>query len=205
LLVGRRGARCGTRCGAPWGASYRVASTLPQQSEHPLPPNGAASYPAQATPATPGVNRPFSMKASNPRLGSCLPLGRTKLVTRSERQFARLTSLATLNVCHRPPLRQHLDEQTASLNRGMAAKPHKSCRPRSTSRLGRAPTFHSAFLGIASESGPGGRRAAHLRSEAGWGHARVVRLTPPRERSDQRKRARGRQPSYPGGLGTHQG
>ena len=29
--------------------------------------------------------------------------------------------------------------------RGMAAKPHKSCRPRSTSRLGRAPTIETAF------------------------------------------------------------
>jgi hypothetical protein len=49
----------------------------------------------------------------------------------------------------------------------MAAKPHQSCRPRSTSRLGRAPTFPTAFPRTASEPDPAGRRAAHLRSEAG--------------------------------------
>jgi hypothetical protein len=45
---------------------------------------------------------------------------------------------------------------TACRNEGMAAQPLKSCRPRSTSRLGRAPTFHTAFLGAASEPRPSG-------------------------------------------------
>jgi hypothetical protein len=58
-------------------------------------------------------------------------------------------------------------EHSSSRNVGMAAKPHESCRPRSTSRLGRAPTSRTASLRTASEPGQRGRRAAHLRSEAG--------------------------------------
>ena len=75
----------------------------------------------------------------------------------------------------------------------MAAQPHKSCRPRSTSPLGRAPTFHTAFLRPASEPGPAGRRAAHLRSEAGRARLRRDdptqrndRLLPPRSQQCQR-------------------
>jgi hypothetical protein len=48
----------------------------------------------------------------------------------------------------------------------------KSCRPRSTSRLGRATKFSPGFLRAASESGPVGRWAALLRSEAGPAPAR---------------------------------
>jgi hypothetical protein len=63
---------------------------------------------------------------------------------------------------------------TPMWNVGMAAKPHTSCRPRSTSRLGRVTIFPTAFLRLASEPGPAGRRAAHLRSEAGRASTRPV-------------------------------
>src|SRR6266540_4542099 len=76
-------------------------------------------------------------------------------------------------------------------NVGMAAQRHKSCRPRSTSRLGRATLFLRVFLRAASESAPTGRWAALLRSEAGPGHARSLRVTRPRERADLRKRREG--------------
>jgi hypothetical protein len=66
---------------------------------------------------------------------------------------------------HSVAMAQH--EHPSTRNVGMAAQPHKSCRPRSTSRLGRAPTFPTAFLHAAPKPGPAGRRAAHLRSEAG--------------------------------------
>jgi hypothetical protein len=79
----------------------------------------------------------------------------------------------------------------------MAAKPHKSCRPRSTSRLGRAPTIETAFLRQASEPGPAGRRAAHLRSVAGEGHGAVLPVTLPRGASDQRKRTKAGTPRSP--------
>jgi hypothetical protein len=96
---------------------------------------------------------------------------------------------------------------------GIAAKPHKSCRPRSTSRLGRAPTLQAAFLPTASELDPAGRWAAHLRSEAGRGHGRFLPVTPPRCASDQGKRFEAgshRSPTPRGtnqgrGWGTHQG
>jgi len=64
----------------------------------------------------------------------------------------------------------------------------KSCRPRSTCQLGRAPKFPPEFLRPTSESGPVGRWAAHQRSEAGQGHGRFLPVTLPRERPDQRKR-----------------
>src|SRR6266545_2180285 len=56
----------------------------------------------------------------------------------------------------------------------------KSCRPRSTCQLGRAPQFPPGFLRAASESAPVGRWAALLRSEAGPSHARSLRVTRPR-------------------------
>ena len=52
-----------------------------------------------------------------------------------------------------------------------------------------AHTAYGDLLRPASESGPAGRRAAHLRSEAGQGHGRVLPVTLPRGASDQRKRA----------------
>ena len=90
----------------------------------------------------------------------------------------------------RHPRRPTLGECETSSNRngGMAAQPYKSCRPRSTSQSGRAPTFPTAFRRTASEPGPTGRRAAHLRSEAGQGHGRFLPVTLPRERPDQHKR-----------------
>jgi hypothetical protein len=50
---------------------------------------------------------------------------------------------------------------------GMAAQPHTSCRPRSTSRLGRAPTFQPAFPRPVSEPGPARSRAAHRIAKRG--------------------------------------
>src|SRR6266498_4163979 len=73
----------------------------------------------------------------------------------------------------------------------MAAQPHKSCRPRSTCRADRTPPFAFLLCRAASESGLLGRWAALLRSEAGPGHARSLRVTRPRERADLRKRREG--------------
>ena len=59
----------------------------------------------------------------------------------------------------------------------MAAKPHQACRPRSTSPLFGRP--HSKrHSPAASKPGPAGRRAAHLRSEAGRDHAQEPRVRP---------------------------
>src|SRR6266542_1623391 len=53
----------------------------------------------------------------------------------------------------------------------MAAQRHKSCRPRSTCRADRTPFITAALGRAASESGPLGRWAALLRSEAGPGRS----------------------------------
>jgi hypothetical protein len=96
-------------------------------------------------------------------------------------------------------------KQNSKSKCGMAAQPHKSCRPRSTSPLAGVTQFPTAFLHPASEPRPAGRRAAHLRSEAGQGHGRFLPVTLPRERSDQRKRAEAGTYGSPTPGGTHQG
>jgi hypothetical protein len=47
-------------------------------------------------------------------------------------------------------------ETSSNRDGGMAAKPHQSCRPQSTSRPGRAPTIQTVFPPPASEPGPAG-------------------------------------------------
>ncbi len=75
--------------------------------------------------------------------------------------------------------RQMTDSGQAMMKSGQAIR-IKSCRPRSTCQLGRAPQFPPGFLRAASESAPVGRWAALLRSEAGPSHARSLRVTRPR-------------------------
>ena len=57
----------------------------------------------------------------------------------------------------------------------MAAKPHKSCRPRSTSPLAGVRTLDDRMPQETGSPRPAGRRAAHLRSVAGRGHAQTAR------------------------------
>jgi hypothetical protein len=68
-------------------------------------------------------------------------------------------------------------ENSRSRNVGMAAQPHKSCRPRSISPLVGVTQFPTAFGRPASEPRPAGRRAALLRSEAGQAHLRRAHPT----------------------------
>jgi hypothetical protein len=81
----------------------------------------------------------------------------------------------------------------------------KSCRPRSTCRLGRAPKFPPGFLRPASESGPVGRWAALRRSEAGPSRAKTARDSAPLSHltCDDRPEEGSRCPR--GAWGTHQG
>src|SRR6266542_2137821 len=67
------------------------------------------------------------------------------------------------------------------------------------------PHLRAVLHRAASESGLLGRWAALLRSEAGPGHARFLRVTRPRERDDLRKRPRTALTKSPTPWGTHQG